>query len=476
MEIDKVDPADTVFIQTNNAALNIGGLADEEMIITQGVLAFQNCGSLVDWNFLNTFIEGAGTLKAWNGTTYFAKNLFENGGQFEHNNGRVIFNQSYPTDLDVTTSIRFYDLELAKSSSHAVNISSEDEIIVENHYFSNYGYMNGPSSVIKCEKDAEFGPSHQRGTVPFKLVGPENSTLTINHTTLLHSDVEIIKDFPGSTVNIASDNPTLSTGNSDDTFTLTEGTVTFDTGQSTVHWNFLDTEINGGSWTCFTGVTNWKNNLTYNGGMWIHNSGTVSWTLAAYSVLDLQLTPQFHQMRIAKGSSRDITLGAGQKLVVEDLLELQYGLAKIGEIEAWSDVIVNPNWGGGDAQLSFRRVLDQTFDLTSAGALIEGIIMIDNTSGNVILPSVLNIEDNFAQLALIKGLVVPETPGSAVVRFEGGVDTGWSGGNNESYIDGTALKHGTGDMMLPMGHMGVFAPAGVSGNNTSTLWELGYRM
>jgi hypothetical protein len=474
MEINKDDPSDMVFFQTGNAYLTIGSISDEEVFITRGSLAFQNCGLHVDWNFLNTHIALDGTLVAWNGSTYFSGNLFETGGTFNHNNGEFIFDAATYTVTDVINPLHFYNLELAKNSSRTMTLGDGDEIVVENLYTSRFGYLNGPLSVLKCEKDATFMPSHQRGSIPLKFTGPLDGVFTINTAGLIHADVEVIKSSPTAQLSLTKSSSPLAVGTADDHFTLTEGTVNVLGTPLSVNWNVLDTDIAGGTWICYSGTTNWNQNLNYTGGTWDHNMGEFVFSGAFYSTMDFVLTPHFYDAMIIKLSSRTITLGVGQSMVVENQMLFGAGLAHGGEIQCLSDVEVASTWGGGTSQLSFVGSSDQNFDLPFAATAFEGVIELNKPSGNVILQSDLTIEDNFAQLSFVKGLLTSSLPGTNVVRFSPGVDTGWSGGNNDSYIAGPVEKQGTGNIFIPTGDNGVFAPCGIADNNPTNTFVLEY--
>ena len=103
---------------------------------------------------------------------------------------------------------------------------------------------------------------------------------------------------------------------------------------------------------------------------------------------------------------------------------------------------------------------DQDFDLTGANAHFEAAIQLDKPVGDVVLQSHLTIEDNIEQLSFVNG-ILREDDGLNVLRFDPGVTTGCNGGNNNSYASGQVQKHGAGNVMLPMGDGGVFAPAGI---------------
>lgn len=111
--------------------------------------------------------------------------------------------------------------------------------------------------------------------------------------------------------------------------------------------------------------------------------------------------------------------------------------------------------------------------LTGGESKLEGVIEINKPSGVVELQSNLVIEDNFAQLKLTNGLLTSADP-SSFNPFFSNIATGWSGGNDDSYIACPALASGFSALMVPVGDDGVFAPAGISNASVMATYRITY--
>lgn len=182
---------------------------------------------------------------------------------------------------------------------------------------------------------------------------------------------------------------------------------------------------------------------------------------ATVATFNLMEEPLFGTFELNKSSGYSLTLSGSSPLGVEDQLNFIQGYCNSGTLVAYGAVDVGSSYLGGNTTLSFEGNGDQFFDLTGAESKYEGVIRMDKPDGNVVLTSNLDIEDNFAQLEFVSGNLMPQDPMIQVVRFLTNVSTGWTGGNDNSYIDGPAVKIGQANTILPVGSNGVFAPCGI---------------
>ncbi|MCH2199189.1 MAG: hypothetical protein MK081_10440 [Flavobacteriales bacterium] len=464
LTINKDEAQDTVFFGTTNGFLNIGDVGVDPILIQRGVLAFQNVGSYVDWDINSTTVEADGTFEAYSGTTYFNGHYTSNGGHFEHNMGEFRFNNGNNRNWNANGSVVFYDLIQEKSGGANVNISNGDSIIVINSLLMSSGYLNG-NGRIDMRGDVTIGNSHVKGTLDLLFTGANNTMNNLN--TGLSFDTLEVDMGAGQLTFIDGNAGTANSGSTAARYIQRSGAVDFNTFLLTHNWKFLSTTIEGGSFTLPVDDLYVTGSLALLGGSMEGNGGRLIFSGGSNVSAQFEVSPQLSYVDFTKSGGAAVTLSGAAPMVVNEILQFLTGYVYDSEIVALGDVILGNSLNIVSSQVSFNGTTDQNFDLNNSPNKLEGFIEIDKASGDVVLQSNLTIEDNFAQLMLTNGNITMADPSYRVI-FGNAVDTGWSGGGNNSFIDGIARKQGTGTLELPIGDNGFWGMITITGVNTAS--------
>ncbi|WP_306639675.1 GC-type dockerin domain-anchored protein [Sanyastnella coralliicola] len=464
LTINKDEAQDTVFFGTTNGFLNIGDASVDPILIQRGVLAFQNVGSYVDWDINSTTVEADGTFEAYSGTTYFNGHYTSNGGHFEHNMGEFRFNNSNNRNWNANGNAVFYDLIQEKSGGANVNVGNGDSIIVTNSLTMNSGYLNG-NGRIDMRGDVTIGNSHVKGTLDLLFTGTNNTMNNLN--TGLSFDTLEVDMGAGQLTFIDGNAGTANSGSTTARYIQRSGNVDFNTSLLTHNWKFLSTTIEDGTFTLPVDDLYVTGSLALLGGSMEGNGGRLIFSGSSNVSAQFEASPQLSYVDFTKSGGAAVTLSGAAPMVVNEILQFLTGYVYDSEIVALGDVNLGNSLNIVSSQVSFNGTTDQNFDLNNSPNKLEGFIEIDKASGNVVLQSNLTIEDNFAQLVLTNGNITMADPSYRVI-FGNAVDTGWSGGGNNSFIDGIARKQGTGTLELPIGDNGFWGMITITGVNTTS--------
>jgi hypothetical protein len=473
VEINKDTPGTTVWFETNNPQLTIGSVSNENLNIVRGTADFQNVGTAVDWNWQHVNIQPDGVFNAHSGTTYVSGNMHELGGQFNHSNGVWVWDSNTYSTIDGLSEVQFFTMEMSKTSNYSLTINAGDSIRVFNKYTSTQGYLNGSTALLLVEDSTVIANTHIKGSAPIEFSGPGDAWLINNNATQFFTNTRIKKSSPGDTVWYESGSGDLTIGTTSENLYLEQGILAFQNYSTQVNWNTENTYIIGGTFRAPDMLLNWRHDVDFNSGAFDHNMGLVAFIGNSYSVISGTFAPTFYDVNWDKSSTFSTTILAPQQVKVENQTNYLDDYLNGGAVHANGDVLVGPDWIGGSSPLVFTGSADQEFDLTGAEDNFEAVIEINKPSGVVELQSSLVIEDNFAQLVLTNGLLTSANP-SAFNPFFSNISTGWSGGNDDSYIACPALASGFGTSMVPVGDDGVFAPAGISNASVMATYRIAY--
>lgn len=474
IEINKDDPSTTVWFETNNAALTIGNNANEDLDITRGTVRFQNVGTHVDWNLDQVTIHPQGSLVAHPGTTYSSGNMHELGGQFSHNNGVWVWDGNNYSNIDGFSEIQFHTLELTKPFGYSVTINGGDSVRVVNKYTSTQGYLNGATALLLVEDSTVIASTHLKGSTPIEFSGSGDAWLINSSTSQFYTTARINKTNASDILWYESGSGDLTVSASNETLYLDQGILAFQNYGTQVNWNAGNTYVQGGTFRAPDMLLNLPHNIHFDSGSFEHNMGQFHFMGSSYSNITGSFIPSFYDIVWDKPFGYTTTIVAPQEVVAENNCTFNAGYLNGSVLSAQGNVLVGSLWLGGSTALVFNGIADQQFDLTGAESKFEGVIELNKPSGVVELQSSLIIEDNFAQLVLTSGLLTSANP-SAFNPFFSNISTGWSGGNNDSYIACPALASGFSTLMVPVGDDGVFAPAGISNATVMATYRIAYQ-
>ncbi|MFH1712470.1 MAG: hypothetical protein ABH846_04535, partial [Patescibacteria group bacterium] len=191
------------------------------------------------------------------------------GGSFVHNSGGVAFSTGTGFDVDVNTSVTFYDLYIVTSGTQNINIASDDTLITTGTLtLSNGQIMDG---TIEAQGSYVHGVSWDGGTGIVHLTGTSTRNITFSSGTM-----------PG--IHIDGPNTTLTvTGSSNRYFegdvSISQGTLNSSalTGELKLKEDFT---LSGGTYNAGP-ATEMEGDWTYTSGTYTHNNGAV---YMAYSI------------------------------------------------------------------------------------------------------------------------------------------------------------------------------------------------
>ncbi|MCB0760220.1 MAG: hypothetical protein KDC12_01765 [Flavobacteriales bacterium] len=462
--INKSNPGDRVYFETDNSQLVIGHTGIETCTVRRGTAAFQNQGSYVDWNWINTIVEPEGTFEAFSGDTYCQGNFNETGGEFLHNGGSWIWDNYTYSGVNVTHEMVYHDMEILKPSGYSLSVSTGDSLHILNKFTSHYGYLNGADAFLLVEDTVVLGGSHQRGSAPLEIMGAGTTHFIHSNTSPTFYSIIINKANASDEVLIETTSGNLNFGQNDELLSIVSGLLGYQNYGDQVNMGTGTIRVDGGTWRGPYALMTLNHNVQFLSGNYEHNNGRVQFINYSYGTMQADFTPVFYQFQVAKPAGYTLTITNPGEISVEDTTFFTLGYCHEGSINALGDVVVSPSWNGGSSKLAFMGMTDQSFDLTGAADRYEGIVEINKPMGNVVLQSDFAIEDNFEQLHLVNGLLTSADPSQFQVMFK--VFDGWSGGNENSYIQGSAYIEGYSGGTVPIGLNGKFAPAGIS--NVST--------
>ena len=316
-DILKTNQTDLVYFETQNAFLQTG-TASNRLDIRVGTVAFKDYGTQVDWNLLNTHIHAGASLVAPAGNMLFSGHLTETDGDFAHNNGHWSFDHTASRTLDVTNRIDFFDVTLTKPSGYALTIAAGDSLVATNKYLSAQGYLQNASAWLVALDSVVVSASHIRGTAPLHFVGSDPGHYVVNQTGATYSNT-VVNKSSGVAVLLSSDLVPLELGETDETVTVEEGTLTFDVPEGTVDLNMGQLTLNpGGVFVSFPGHLTFAGSLTEQGGYFEHNMGHFTFDHTSSRNLGVTEAIRFYDVELDKASGYALTIASGDSLIAEN--------------------------------------------------------------------------------------------------------------------------------------------------------------
>ncbi len=209
---------------------------------------------------------------------------------------------------------------------------------------------------------------------------------------------------------------TISQGSSSLTFsgacTFASGTFSGGSGPITFNSGFT---LSGGTFTASTGTTTFAGAFTQSGsGVWNANGGTAAFVGSA-SAYNVDSSLDFNNVTVAMNNNVNLTISAGNALVVNGTLTLQDGgITNSGILDARGPVAISPDFDGGTGNMLISGATARTITIPSGASMpnlqINASNVTINTSGagtvslrGVNLQNVAGFTNGDANMQLIAG-------------------------------------------------------------------------
>lgn len=381
-----------------------------------------------------TFTISSGAYTASSGTTKFAGAFTHTaGGTFAHNNGLVQVTGTART-WNVITSESLYDLEVTKTSSSALTVTSGDVLVVAHTLTLTDGAIDG--GAVEMQGTLSHATTFDGGSGTIRITGTDVKTITLSTGLLPGLNIS----NADATVNGAA---TVSIGGN---LTMSAGTFNPGSTSTTIAANI---SCSGGTYGTTAGTLDVNGNFTLSGGTFNaptsntfslaggfahtaggtfnNNSGTMIFDTTSGTGIDVASTETFYNL--TKNSGVLKVIATGDTLIVTNMLTLNDGIMRTGTIQVQGDVSVAAavDADATMSALTFAGTADQSFSIASA-AVYDGDITINKpTSGTVTLQNDLTVNATNQDLRVTAGtldvngkaLIVNGT-GSTMVVSSGG--------------------------------------------------------
>ncbi|NNC82390.1 MAG: T9SS type A sorting domain-containing protein [Flavobacteriales bacterium] len=355
--IHKETLTDTTFIKDvdNDGWLNLG--EDQKIIkITEGTLAFED-GVNVDLDFGEVQNNPGGELIGAMDTLLLGGDYINYGGLFTHNGGTVRFD----SDNDVTfhcvnePTDRFHNIHIKTTGVHKVFIDTLKNMHVENRLQLSIGHLRRGTAVV--EDTAYVETTWSGGNADIRFIGSGTSHYLFDNNDWNTNNVTIDKDDPSDTTFIKKVQPNglLQLGDDDHNLTILNGVLAFAEGVELQLDYFQLENSSGGTLYSTSDTLHLLGNYVNNGGLLVHNNGTVRFigTRDVQYFCSTVPTDHFFNVDIEREGGKKITIHEGHNLWVENKLLFVKGILDGGTVTVEDTAYVTPTWQRGSSDLNF---------------------------------------------------------------------------------------------------------------------------
>lgn len=400
-----------------------------------------------------TFVAPSGEFKV-GGSWVGNQTIFQvNGGTFTDNSGTVRLDPSFTecaqrsATINTNSAITFYNLIAQIDNASCVEdillITGASTIIVRNDYTHTNGFINTGTIEVRGNIYLESGADGGNATI--LMNGTIDQTYN-NSSTARFSHLQINKSS-----GVVNPGPTTTTLNLQQ-FTLTAGIFNAPTGDLRI----------GGTWTGNPTI------FAATGGTFNAGTGTLrldaTFTECTQRTATINTTVPltFNNVNVEVDDvscTEDIlTVVGSTTILITGNLNLTDGFFNSGTFNVQGNVTVSSSFDGGSGALQFSGSSDQNFTLTGATGNFNGDIILNKTSGQVILQSTLQIDAAAQDITFTNGLLTTSATNLLII----GDNVLSAGGSATSYINGPVRKIGNDGFTFPTGKSGIFSPIRIS--------------